>query len=457
MKDFTPIPALFSEAWILFKKSVVSLFFLTLFTFAIYFLLFIAGAVAMVVVAGGAGIFKLLSGDTSAVASLLTPTVLLTAGILLLVFFLASFVIGLAVNAATILFVSGQGGSFGSTVKKGFGLVGALFIVSLLTGLLTWGSFFVFLIPGFIVAFFFSFVAYEVILAGKRGTEALRGSVQIIGQNFIDVVVRALTYFFMYICIAFILPNLLRRIDPSVQPLVSGLSFFVNMFLGWYGVAFSVALYNQAKAHTDTTKKTSLAWIVVLSIVGWILAVLLMIGVINFLKSPTVKNYLEKVATKGSPAQIITDGLETSEDEDTFEKLSQVEADQLAQSVFLAANAYRQENDMTPIEADGRLCAYAQRRLAQLDELGRYDDRKGFYEDIANDDINQAYFSEYAYLNEGVWIGPDTSSDPELIVDEWTTGPFVEKDKAIIANPDFDGLCIRANPNWLVMVGGSTQ
>ncbi len=450
MKSFPPVKSVFLDAWVLFKKSALSLFFLSLFTLALYVLFFIVGGVGALMIAGGSGVFKMLSGGAPDLQSFLSVPFLTFLGVYGVAFVILSTVIGIAIKAAMILFIAEAERSepFGAVVKRGFGFVGAIFLVEFLVFLLNVGAFFFFFIPLILFAILLSFVTYEVVLNNKRGAEALRSSVQIVSQNFIDILVRSVLFFLMYLALAFLLPSLLRRIDPDAGALVGGLSFVVNTFLGWYSLAFSISLYKQARECTDVEKKSNIAWMVIVSVLGWVILALILIGVGRLVMSPAfqknVQQYLEQRMTEPT-------------NKGTGQALTQVQADNLAYATFLAANAYRQQKGYTALEEDGTLCAYAQRRLEQLETFGRYDDRKGFYEDINNAEVVDAYFPDYVAANEGVWSNPDTASDPEVIVSKWTTGSFGEAESSILANPDYSNVCFRATPNWLVLIGATKK
>jgi len=449
MKEFPSVKTLFTDAWLLFKKSALSLFFLTLFSVAIYLLVGIVTVASIFVFAGGAGFMKAFSsGSPDAWLSLLTPSLFVFAAIYIVLFVLIFTVLGTALRAATVLFVAeaDRPSTFGAIIKRSFSYVGPLFATELIVGLLVFGSFFVFFFPALLLAFFFSFVAYEVILGGKKGTEALKGSVQIVSQNFGEIVVRAVVYFLFYVAVAFIIRAVLRKISGDVAPIIGTVSFVVNALLGWYGLAYSVSLYKQAEAHTDRAKKASLVWMVIVSVIGWTLLVFAIVGTISLLSSPKVQESIRDAVNKKASTYT-----------NTGSKLTQPAASMLAAQTFDGANTYRETNELSPLVEDGRLCAYAQRRLEQLDTLGRYDDRKGFYEDLADDKMAQAYFADYAFVNEAEWLAPDSTSNAEAIVADWTTGEFADPQNSIIVSPDFTHACVRANPNWLVIVGGSSK
>ncbi|EFK95795.1 protein containing RDD domain [sediment metagenome] len=57
---------------------------------------------------------------------------------------------------------------------------------------------------------------------------------------------------------------------------------------------------------------------------------------------------------------------------------TQVQADELAANVFIKINEKRIQNNLEVYKEDQRICAYAQRRLEQLNTLGKNDDYKGF-------------------------------------------------------------------------------
>jgi hypothetical protein len=113
-----------------------------------------------------------------------------------------------------------------------------------------------------------------------------------------------------------------------------------------------------------------------------------------------------------------------------------------------AVDTYRVGKNLSKIEIDNHLCAYAQRRLSQLDQLkdSEYDSARGFYEDLANPNMSQAYFSEY--LNAGEMFYPMNSSiKPDDIINSWIQGEGSNLNK-----PEYSKGCVQADTKSLIFI-----
>lgn len=134
-------------------------------------------------------------------------------------------------------------------------------------------------------------------------------------------------------------------------------------------------------------------------------------------------------------------------------EMTQNQADKLADDVFIEINKSRQERGLVPIQLEYQLCAYAQRRLEQLSQLGRYDDQKGLYEDMANPEISRAYFLNYTNIGEGAAIDLAPAYQASKFVEQ-SLGSSSES----VANftVALDG-CARANTKFLIFTTGTRR
>ena len=129
---------------------------------------------------------------------------------------------------------------------------------------------------------------------------------------------------------------------------------------------------------------------------------------------------------------------------------TQLQADELATSVFNKLNEKRVSNGLTAFTTDPQLCAYTQRRLDQLITLGKGDDGRGFYEDVANPQINAAYFTYYLKMGTIMFtLSPTVTTPADDVVTSWTNDPA----KTGIV-PTYTYGCVKANPQFLVLVAG---
>lgn len=273
-----PMQTLFSDSWKAFKKSVLNLFILYLVVFGLGAGIGIAGIILSLPL----GILAFFSGVQD---GKLTPAVISSLGalgILLFIVVIIFIVLCYAAHAASTLFIGGYASkpAFGKTFKKSFRYVLPLMLVGFLSGLITAGGYFLFIIPGFFFSFLFSFAAYEVILNNQGAVSAMKRSARIVLTHFWGVLARIILWVIIVMVISFI-PGLLAGNSTSAQASVSGLSFFVNILMGWYGICYSITLYKQASKGLEADKGISLLWPVILSIVGWVVGIVLIIALFS--------------------------------------------------------------------------------------------------------------------------------------------------------------------------------
>lgn len=125
---------------------------------------------------------------------------------------------------------------------------------------------------------------------------------------------------------------------------------------------------------------------------------------------------------------------------------TQVSTENLEDQVFSDINTYRSSLSLKPLKTNSQLCAYAQRRLGQLQDFGKFDDGKGFYEDTADATIKRAYFSDFSYIgeNSAEITGLTTSSN---VVNKWKS----ITDSYISAAKYTDG-CVRTNDKFILLI-----
>jgi len=133
--------------------------------------------------------------------------------------------------------------------------------------------------------------------------------------------------------------------------------------------------------------------------------------------------------------------------ENSVPGLTDAEIATLPNNVFIESNNYRKAQGLTILQVDSRLCAYATRRLGQLASIGKYDDGKGFYEDLANSQIVSAYFTDYRNVGEAYFPLKDTSVTADKIVAEWEnlTTPTIGVDY-------YNYGCVRAGKDILIFI-----
>ncbi len=322
--------------------------------------------------------------------------------------------------------------SISLALSKGFALFFPMFLVSLLSGLLVMGSLGLFIFPGIFVAFFLTFSSYAVVLDNKRGVGAIRQSVSLVSQHFGGIVLRLL----LLMGLSFVIQGLFRVIL-SISPSLYIASFLmlvgVSYLLGLFGISYMVMLYKHVRSASDTTKQSSLAWIVVIAVLGW--AMIGALGVVGnrFIHSDAYKKMVaqSKKSTSGTP-------------------ITQLQADMLSLATFTQINSQRTRLGIPVIQEDENLCGYAERRLGQLADFGRFDDYKGFHEDYANPALYGIYFKNYSSLAE-IDYSPINS-----LVSGYGIASYYAASKTLnaVTDPKITNGCVRATPKYLVFVAG---
>lgn len=438
------ISQLLHDSWDTFKKSVLHLIIFYLIIFVISVVIVIAALAIIFGLGFGSG---LLSGLASGQKDLAQTFVPMFGGLLLIlvpIFVIAFIIIGSIAQSGIILILDQPGKpiSYSSILRKGLSLALPLIGIGFLTFFIVFGGFFVFVIPAFLFAFFFIFSTYEVILGDTNGTEALKRSYHIVSKMFFEVLGRFLLLVGIYILywIFFTLLFMLSvlagdKVSSILYLIVTIANYIVSFALSFFTASYIVVLYKQARAAVSPSEKVSIKWVWIVSIIGWVIAVFLLIASASF-----ISNYVSSGAFKKA--------LDQSKQTSTNQNLS---VNAVASEAFLKVNEYRQNNNLQVLEEDTRLCAYAQRRLEQLAKFGKWDDYKGFYEDTANNDLWNAYFSNYSGINEIGW-GPYSaisSGDVDVIVKDWTTSK-----KPLVKEAEYTNGCIRADDQNLIFILG---
>ena len=194
----------------------------------------------------------------------------------------------------------------GECLKTGFRLLIPVMVVGFVTSMVVFGSYFLLIVPGIVIGLFFHFVTYEMVLGEKKWFKAVTGSVQIMSQNFGDVLLRIIV---LYVLVAllfqipmFLLDTIVKALSgnaPAEASILMGtlsiIKFIVGTVLGFYGVVYGVITYLHAKRVTDEMVKPNMAWMWLVSILGWLIAVALGFQLIKFVSSPTVQNNVKAV------------------------------------------------------------------------------------------------------------------------------------------------------------------
>lgn len=315
---FPPIKTLFQDSWQAMVKSLLNLFILTLIGGGMWLVLMIGLFVGTM----GIGFISSLAESNQEMNQAMTkylsqidpaalPKYLSIAGIGFGVFVLVSVILASVTSVAIVYAIAKyqEKPSLGQCFSQGLKLFIPVTLVGLLGFFISFGGWFLFLIPGLLMAVFFSFAKMEVILGGRRFLGAIKSSVRIVAQNFGDVFGRTVLFWFLHWTLSYIIGRALPF-----------LSFFYMFFIFWFESAYTVVLYQQAKAVTNESDKPKLSWVWVTSFLGWVTIGFLIWGSVNYIKTPAAQAQIagfkqELLGGKKTEAEIIEDYLNSINDE----------------------------------------------------------------------------------------------------------------------------------------------
>lgn len=293
--SFPPISELIKDSWHLFVKSLLNLFILNILSIVCSVLLAIV--LFIVVFFFGGASAAILSGGKN-LQSLLGPQIIIMAVICITIFVLVGTIIGSIVQTGTILILDAGDThvSFGDVVKRSFRLIAPMFLVGFLIFCITFGSFFVFMIPAWFFTIVFMFAPYEVVLENKRWTDALKRSSALVTSHFGEIFLRLLTIFGLGFLLGLV------GFEIRLIPFVGGfLGFFFSLFTmlsGWFGAAYYITLYKQSRSLVDPAKRGSLMWAWIISGIGWVICLAVIYFTIVFFSAFAFSGGFNKLLQK---------------------------------------------------------------------------------------------------------------------------------------------------------------
>lgn len=289
--DLPPVKELFKQAWETLKVGIKPLFFLYLFVIVIYlFAGLIVGAVSLLI-GFSAGVF---SGGFNPGRLFDNPLLLIFGFLILVTILLLAVLVGslMPVGAVLILDQPSSPKGLKDTLRRSFRLLVPLSFSLLLGGILAFGGFFVFILPAIIFQFLFLFTTYEVVLGGRRYGAALRRSYFLVSHHFKAVFLRLLAFWLLYFVVDVFIPNILRRVEPRTGDIVS---FILNVGLSWYGISYMLTLYKHIRASSEPDKEKRLFWLVVTSLMGWVIFAALSVWAVQFIASGAAARVIEEL------------------------------------------------------------------------------------------------------------------------------------------------------------------
>lgn len=314
-KKMPSIKQLFLDSWEAFGGSFGNVFVLSLlgsiFGLIVFGITFM-GVAGLGFMSVANDVFKTEAEMVTKLQTLLTVDRMTQIGILMALFMFIgliwSSVLRLAVVAAIGKYKERI--TLGQCIKAGFIYLIPFSLMSLVASFLVIGSYFLLLIPGILVGLFLQYVGYEIVLGGKKWWGAVKGSAQIMSQNFGEVVLRMIV-FYLGVVVLFYLPSYLISMKEgsvpeaaasealSIMMLLIPVRFLLGLLIGFFSMVFSVVLYKQAKEATNEEINPGLSWIVIVSLVGWVIGAFMINSGVNmskkFVSSELFKNQVMEV------------------------------------------------------------------------------------------------------------------------------------------------------------------
>jgi len=432
-KKFPAIKELITESWTLLTKKTLKLLFLGLLSIVVNAVLFILAMVAVL----GVGVMKIssFSNPDAVLEALMSPALIGTAISVGILLFAGIMVVGAAMQAAMLILLKDpkEETSVIDYFKQGFSYVVPLLIVSFITFVIVFGSLFVFIIPAMIIGIFLMFTMYTVIVDNKKGMDAIKMSVGIVSQNFGAVIGRVTILWLLSFAVQMLI-GMLPNDEPSAVIFYLLISFVASFAIGWFGLTYSFKLYEHAKAAYDGQKPTSMTWMWIISVIGWVIGALFLTGILSAVRNEnfqkTIKDAVEKEMKDGSMQKFDMDTSDTDFD---------IEGP-LDSQILTLINVARFKAGLVPLTQEQQLCAYAARRLKQLDDFGGFDDYAGFYEDIGEQSTWSTFFRGYENVTNVVRERIESNNEAAGLVSALTKN--TNEDSAVLSEK-FTDICIR--------------
>jgi len=288
--DFPSIKVLISETFEVFKKSFLKLFVVNVLNFITFAIVGLLGAILL-----GLGLGLNIFKDFSFISALSTSWIIVFGGFVVLISLLLLTIYQISVY---LIVSKKKEYSLVKIIKNSFSLIIPFFFVQLLVSFFSIGGAFLFFFPFWILVFFLMFAKFETVLGDKRGLNAVKSSVQIITQNFWEILGRKLLYLvfhFSIMFIAFFPLNLINRTFKDSVGLLMGLmlpvyflNFFIGIILSWVSLSFSFVLYKQAKKRKKE-KKITIIWMWIIAVMGWLILGAILFSIYKVSKSDSFK------------------------------------------------------------------------------------------------------------------------------------------------------------------------
>lgn len=268
--DLSSVLKLAEEAWELFKKTWLA--YLKLVGIAVGYIIFavVIGAliilpVSIVTIGSNYQHFNQPTPFTEVMFFLLI--------IWFILFFLSIIAVEIIFPIVGIFILQGKKTTpILNLIKQSKTIFFPFLLTVLLSVLLTIGGTALLVIPGLLIAFFFTFVTYEIVVEGKTGTMALQRSYFMVKNNFWEILGRLVLVALGIVIVS----SVLRRFADG-DSLLTLVQFLFSLFASWYARAYAFILYKEVRGKTTFPEEISIQWIWVAAIVGWVIIVLILI------------------------------------------------------------------------------------------------------------------------------------------------------------------------------------
>jgi len=260
-----------SDAWELFKKTWIVYLKLAGLAVAYIFLAILIGVLIVLPIS-----FVVVSSHFQAFNQMTPFTIatLILFIIWLILFFLSLIVIQIIYPIAGIFILQGKKiSSLFDLLKATKPFAWLYFLAVLLSAFFVAGGMVLLIIPGFLITFYFSFVLYEIVIDEQKVQSALKRSYFLVKNNFWEVLVRLVILEFSIIIVS----SILNRIAGG-DWLLSIVRFLFALLASWYARAFVFLLYKELRAKTTLPERISIQWIWIVSLIGWGIIILIVVG-----------------------------------------------------------------------------------------------------------------------------------------------------------------------------------
>ena len=291
-KGLPPIGDLFNESWKLFQAKWLKLLIFFLIIMGISFVVTFVVILLFIGVGFALGLGSAISASDSSVllGMLSSPSVLVPLGIITIVYFGAYIAFTIASQAGMILLIADEKTDQSAFLylKKGFPYIVPLFVVGIINFILVMGGLFVLVIPGAMIMIFLGYSMYIAVLENKKAMDAIHMSASMVSQNFWAIVGRMLLFLGLNILVQLIIGQIGE--SDVLGPLAILLILPLSVGVSWFSIAYGYSLYKHARAAYDESKKSSITWMWVVAIIGWIFIVLSFGGIMKMAGSQEIRD-----------------------------------------------------------------------------------------------------------------------------------------------------------------------